>query len=72
MQMGSHLSHCLPLSVLRSSHVSSSSFAAISIIQKGPHPAELLRSPAQGLATWHSLHDQGPALRKPRTAQTSC
>lgn len=36
MQMSSHLSHCLPLSVLRSSHVSSSSFAAISISRLAP------------------------------------
>lgn len=71
MQMGFHLSHHLPVSVPRTSHVSSSSFAAISTLM-GPHPPEPLLSPVLALAKWHSLQEQCLGLCKPGTAGKSC
>lgn len=71
MQMGPHLSQHLPFSVPRSSHVSSTSFAAISTLM-GPHPPEPLLSPVLALAMWHSLQEQGLGLCKPGTAGKFC
>lgn len=58
MQMASYLSHCLPLYVLRSTHVSFTPYLQ-SLLRRAP----ALQSPCRAVAMWHSLQDQHCAPR---------
>lgn len=58
MQMASYLSHCLPLYMLRSTHVSFTPYLQ-SLLRRAP----ALQSPCRAVAMWHSLQDQHCAPR---------